>query len=170
MMTTNVITLAEYRDAKQAEEPPRDVPLDLAAMSYDDALDWAGADFNRLLAVARARDYRPEWIVYRLESDFGVELQACEAEAIAVMVAEAGPYMSRRQRWILRQLRIKPLAETALTKLAAKALAYRDYKHPDRCVRHDIAKLTERGLVQARGGKIHQTGGSAPPARIHHCE
>ena len=34
-----------------------------------------------------------------------------------------------------------------LINAAVKAPEYSEYKHPDRCVRHDIAKLLELGLI-----------------------
>ena len=126
-MNNNVLKLSDYRQPLQsAADPPRD-PAELAAMSYDAALDWAGADFHRLVAVAKARDYRPEWIAHQLENQ-GKQLSPQEVEIIAHMVAEAGPYISRCQRWIMRQLRIKPLTVKALAAVAASAVEYRDYK------------------------------------------
>src|SRR5260370_14870470 len=102
-----------------AADPPRD-PAALAAMSYDVALDWAGADFHRLVAVAKARDYRPEWIAHQL-ANHGLQPSAQDAEILSRMVADAGPYISRRHRCIMRQLRIKPLTVKALAAPAGLA-------------------------------------------------
>src|SRR6266403_1661401 len=126
-MINNVLRLSDYRQPLQsAADPPRDLE-ELAAMSYDAAVDWAGADFQRLAAVARARDYRPEWIAHQLENH-GKQLSAQQAEILARMVAKAGPYISRRQRWIMRQLRVKALTEKALAVMAALAVEYCKYK------------------------------------------
>ena len=132
------------------------------ALSYDVALDWAGADFHRLVAVAKARDYRPEWIAHQLENH-GLQPSAQEAEILARMVADAGPYISRRQRWIMRQLRIKPLTVKALAAMATSAAEYRDYKDVPRCVAHDIARLESRGLVRQHGGKVQAV---CPPCPV----
>jgi hypothetical protein len=74
-----------------------------------------------------------------------------EAEILQRMIAAAGPYLSRRQRWIMRQLRVKPLTEKALAAVAALAVEYRKYKDVPRCVRHDINRLTSLGLVREHG-------------------
>jgi hypothetical protein len=35
---------------------------DVRQLRHTDVIDWAGEDFDRRAAVAKARDYRPEWI------------------------------------------------------------------------------------------------------------
>ena len=155
----DVVRLADFREAE--------APLpDLAAMSYQAAVEWAGADFDRLVAVARARDYRPEWIQHQLEN-LGRAPSPRQADVLAAMIAAAGPYLSRRRRWIIRQLRIKPLTEKALTAMAAGAPEYRDLKLVDRAVANDVDGLVVLGLVIKQGGKVHASGSgpSAAPAQ-----
>ncbi len=77
------------------------------------------------------------------------------------MVAKAGPYISRRQRWIMRQLRVKALTEKALAVMAALAVEYCKYKDVPRCVRHDIDRLTSLGLVREHG-KVHAVCPACP--------
>jgi hypothetical protein len=146
-MSGNVVQLENYR------EP---VPDDLASMPYGDVVTWAGGDFRRLLAVAKARDYRPEWIAHQIEN-YGMQLSEKEAEVIAGMVAEAGPFLSRRRRWILRQLRVKTLTQHTLTTMASSAAEYRDYKDIPRCVDHDIDSLFSLGMIREGNGKLHPT-------------
>jgi hypothetical protein len=152
-MSSNVVQLSDHRQPLQsAADPPRD-PAELAVMSYPAALDWAGADSQRLAAVAKARDYRPEWISHQLENQ-GVQLSAQQIDIITRMVAAAGPYLSRRQRWVVRQLKAKPtMSQSALVKLASKAAEFRQYKHVDRCVANDIAKLVARNLIRGTSAR-----------------
>src|SRR5258705_4035534 len=77
------------------------------------------------------------------------------------MVAKAGPYISRRQRWIMRQLRVKALTEKALAVMAALAVEYCKYKDVPPCVRHDIDRLTSLGLVR-EDGKVHAVCPACP--------
>jgi hypothetical protein len=84
-----------------------------------------------------------------------MQLSEKEAGIIAGMVAEAGPFLSRRRRWIIRQLRVKALTEKVLVTMASSATEYRSYKDVPRCVEHDISGLAALGLVQIRGGKLH---------------
>jgi predicted alpha/beta hydrolase len=147
-----VVRLSDYR--KHEEQQP--TPEELAAMFYDDALDWAGADFDRLVTVCRARDYRPEWIQHQLDSH-GLTPSAHQAAILAGIVAEAGPYLSRRCRWVMRQLREQPMAEVKLAKAAAAAVEFRGYKDVPRCLQNDLARLTTLALVQIRGGRFHVT-------------
>jgi hypothetical protein len=55
----------------------------------------------------------------------------------------------------MRQLRIEPLTEKALTTMASSAAEYRGYKDVTRCVRHDIDKLLSLGIVREHNGKVH---------------
>ena len=158
--------LSDYRQPLQsAADPPR-APAELSsvalsAMSYDGVVDWCGGDFERLVAVAKVRDYRPEWIAHQIQNH-GRHLLAQESEFLARMVAEAGPYISRRRRWIMRQLRVKPLTENALATMALSAVEYRDYKYVPRCVRSDLAGLVSLGLVHEHGGQGSRCRGSGP--------
>jgi hypothetical protein len=161
---SNVVSLEQYRSKTQrTDEEAAAKAAELSAMPYDALCDWAGADFERLLAVARAKDYRPEWVGHQL-CNFGIEPTPAQAATLDRMIADAGPYLSRRERWILRQLKAKPMSQSALVKLASKAAEFRGYKHPDRCVANDIGKLAARGLIQARGGLIGDAGGSGGAA------
>jgi hypothetical protein len=72
-------------------------------MSYADALMWADADFSRLRFVAYARDYRPEWIVHQLEGAWRAA-DPQQAALLSRMAVDAGPYISRHKRWIMRVL------------------------------------------------------------------
>jgi hypothetical protein len=155
-MTGNVINLAGFR---AEDKEPAATAGELSRMSYNAVLDWAGADFDRLLAVAQARDYRPEWIKHQME-DRGHEPTQAQAEVLNLMISDAGPYMNRRQRWVLRQVKAKPTCVEVLAVLAAKADEYRDYKHTERCVANDLAKLVELGLIQTREGVISDAGES----------
>jgi hypothetical protein len=121
-------------------------------MSYDAVLDWAGADFKRLIAVAEARSYRPEWVVHQIEESRPVS--AHEAAILQRMIAEAGPFLSRRQRWIMRQIKIKPHTEEQLATMAASAPEYRELKLKDRAVHNDIVGLIALGLVREHGSKV----------------
>jgi hypothetical protein len=159
-MMSNVVKLADYREKPGGTQDEYDLEQ-LTMLPYGDAVSWAGADFRRLIAVAKARDYRPEWISHQLENH-GLQPSAQQAAILAGMVAAAGPYVSRRQRWILRQIRLKPVTEKALATMASSAAEYRSYKDVPRCVQHDIARLTALGLVQIRGGMVH-AGVEAPP-------
>jgi hypothetical protein len=167
-MSSNVINLSNYRSETQrtAEEAAAKA-AELSTMSYDALLDWAGFDFDRLCAVARAKDYRPEWISHQL-TGYGIELTPAQAGTLARMIADAGEYLSRRHRWILRQLRSRPMQQQTLSKLAADAQEYRPYKQIPKCVAHDLAKLAERGLIRHRDGGCHwaitdarESGGAA---------
>jgi hypothetical protein len=158
-MTSNVVNIADFR--RPATTPPEQYPTDeeLAKMRYGAVLDWAGADFDRLVAVARARDYRPQWIVHQL-AERGRTLTGPEHAIMDRLVADAGEYLTRRQRWIMRQLRTRPgISQSALAELAAKAPEFRGFKRPDLCIGHDIAKLVEMGLVKTRE-KISDAGDS----------
>jgi len=149
---SNVVSLEQYRSEtrRTPEEAAGKAAAQLSTMSYDALLDWAGFDFDRLLAAAQAKDYRPEWVGRQLYS-YGIEPTPSQAATLDRMIADAGPYLSRRQRWILRNLRSKPISQAALVKLASKAAEFRGYKQPDRCIANDIGKLAARGLIQARG-------------------
>ena len=68
----------------------------------------------------KAKDYRPEWVLHQL-TDYGIEPTPDQAMVLDRMIAEAGEFMGRRQRWILRQIRMKPMSATALLKPAIKA-------------------------------------------------
>jgi hypothetical protein len=146
----------------------------LSKLPYDAVLDWAGwggptesIDFNRLVAVAKARDYHPRWISHQME-ECGRAPTPEQAATLDRMIAEAGPYLSRRERWVLRHLRSTPRSESELVRLASKAAEFREYKHPDRCVANDIGKLVERNLIQTRGlvyYAISDAGGSGGAAQ-----
>jgi hypothetical protein len=159
---SNIVILDQYRsETRGTAEEAAAKAADLFAMSYAYALSWAGADFDRLLALARAKDYRPEWIAHQL-FDRGLEPTPAQVAILDRMIAAAGPYISRRERWILRQLNVKPTSESSLVKLASKAAEYREYKHPDRCVGHDIGKLVARSLIRCcAGGAYSVTGGAS---------
>jgi len=140
-MSSNVVSLEQYRSGTQRMgEEAALAAADLSTMSYADALSWAGADLDRLLAVARAKDYRPEWIAHQLFNR-GFEPTRAQAAMLDRMIADAGPYLSRRERWILRHIRVEPMHESKLVKLAADAAEYRPYKQVPKCVSHDVAKL-----------------------------
>jgi hypothetical protein len=70
------------------------------------------------------------------------------------MVDNAGPYLTRRQRWVMRQLREQPRREESLIKEAKSAVEYRQYKGIAACVGNDIRKLIEVGLVRKQNKKI----------------
>jgi hypothetical protein len=148
-MSSNVVNLAAYRDAKAHETAERNpTPEQLAARPYAEVIVWARGDFNRLVAVARARDYRPEWIVHQLE-DHGRPMTEPQHALIAQMIAEAGPYLTRRERWVLRQIRAGgSTGLEALTSLAKESVEYRSFKDVARCVANDVAKMVERGLIR----------------------
>jgi hypothetical protein len=148
-VTGNVVRFEDYR--RNIEDQAAAEAANLSGMSYYDLCDWAGANFERLRAAARARDYRPEWISHQLAAR-GIEPTLAQAAVLDQMIAAAGEFVSRRQRWILRQLKENPTSESALVKLAIKAPEFCEYKHPDRCVANDIGKLVERNLIQTRGG------------------
>lgn len=152
---SNVVQLSAYRESVAAAERSigAATAAQLTVISYDALLDWCGADFSRLVAAAQARDYRPEWISHQLENH-GRAPTPREAEILTTMIVAAGPYLSPRLRWIMRHVRTKPMTTAALVKLATAAKEYRDYKHVDRCVEHDIGKLEELGLVRRHGAKV----------------
>lgn len=157
----NVVEISDYRAAlRRGEESSRDA-AELASMTYDEALAWASSDFWRLAAVAKARDYRPEWIEYRM-AEYGCELTAQQAEAIKRMVAEAGPYLSSRRRWIMRQINSGCHDEGLLIERAKSAAPFRHCTYVDRCVRNDLATLARDGLIMSR------TCGTAPASQS--CE
>src|SRR5580704_2315559 len=81
----------------------------LRSMSYGAALDWAGTDFDKLLALAKARRYRPQWIAYQLQ-----QLTPGQHRILRAMEATAGPYLTQRQRWVVCRLQEEPLTETEL--------------------------------------------------------
>jgi hypothetical protein len=151
-VTGDVVSLEDYR--RKIDDEAAAAAADLARMAYPDLCDWAAGDFGRLLEVARARDYRPEWIIHQL-TDRGRKPTPEQAAALDQMVADAGEFLTRRQRWILRHLRAKPMSESALAKLANKAAEFREYKHPDRCLANDIGKLAELNLIQTLGGLVY---------------
>ena len=132
-------------------------------MSYFDVLQWAAVDFERLVAVAPARDYRPEWIAHQLE-ERGHEMTPAQATVFERMIANAGPYLSRRERWVLWQVKAKPTCVEALARLAKGTAEYRSYKDLARCVGNDVARLVERGLIKTHVGVIDDAGGSGGAA------
>lgn len=73
---------------------------ELEGMEYEAVKKWAGANFDRLRAVAEARDYRPEWIGHQIAAHRAVTVS--EAEVLVGMITSAGPFLSPRQRWIMR--------------------------------------------------------------------
>lgn len=115
-------------------------------------LEWAGANFDRLLAVAKARDYRPEWIGHQI-ADHPVVTQH-EAEIIARMTAQAGPFLSQRLRWVMREIKVAPMSESDLASKAKSTNHYREYKRLDLRVRRDLDKLEELGLVRRNGALV----------------
>jgi hypothetical protein len=129
-------------------------------MPYDALCQWAGADFERLLAVRAAKDYRPEWIGHQLCS-FGIEPTPAQAAVLDLMIAEAGPFLSRRERWVLRQVKAKPTCMETLARLAKGTPEYRPYKDVGRCVANDVARMVERGLIQMSRGVIDGGSGVA---------
>jgi hypothetical protein len=54
----------------------------------------------------------------------------------------------------------KPTCIEVLALMAAKASEYQNYKHPERCVANDVAKLVARGLIRTREGVISDAGRS----------
>jgi hypothetical protein len=159
---TNVVSLEQYRseNSQRTIDEAAARPADLSTMSYYDLLTWAGFDFDRLLEAAAAKNYRPEWIAHQI-LDQGRDITNQQAMVLDQMISDAGPYLNRRQRWVLRQVKAKPTCGEVLAVLAAKAAEYRDYKHPERCVANDVAKLVERGLIQTRDGVISDAGESS---------
>jgi hypothetical protein len=129
-------------------------------MPYEAVCNWAGGDFHRLVAAAKARDYRPEWVAHQLENQ-GKQLSAQEAEILQRMITAEGPYISRRRRWIMRMIRIKPMTEKALVTMAASAPEYRDLKQIERAVQNDIRGLLSLGMASKQGGKVQTI--AAPP-------
>ena len=132
-MTANVVRFEDYR--RNVDDKAAAKAADLLGMSYYDICGWAGADFERLRAAAQARDYRPAWIKHQLASR-GIQPTAAQAAFLDQMVAAAGQFVSRRQRWILRQLKENPpMSKSTLVKLSIRALAedternaYKSYK------------------------------------------
>ncbi len=131
-MTNNVVNIADFRRPETTSPEQYPTPDELAAMPYYAVLDWAGSSFDRLVAVAEARDYRPEWIIHQL-AEHGRQLTGPQDALMARMIADAGPFISRRQRWIFRQIQTRPLSETKLVAKAADAAEYRDLKHIGLC-------------------------------------
>jgi hypothetical protein len=82
----------------------------------------AGADFQRLMAVAKARDYRPEWIGHQLEN-YGVKPTPAQAAILSRMIAVAGSYISRRRRWVLRRSTFFSAFSVSIWKTCSTALA-----------------------------------------------
>jgi hypothetical protein len=150
-MTGNVINIADFRrpEARKPDEEQQPTAKDIAGMPYAAVLEWAGADFNRLVAVAKIRDYRPEWISHQL-LDRGFELTRPQAAIMAQLIATAGPYLSRRERWVMRHIKAEPMCAEALAKLAKGSVEFRGYKDLARCIENDIRKLAQRGLIQLR--------------------
>jgi hypothetical protein len=66
-MTSNVVNIADFRRETNTAEAPNLTAEELAAMPYPAVLDWAGSSFDKLVAAARARDYRPEWVLHQME-------------------------------------------------------------------------------------------------------
>jgi hypothetical protein len=169
MIMDNVVTLADYRRNEVTVNDDHRTEDQVRAMFYDHVVEWAACDFDRLVAVARARDYRPEWVRHQLENN-EVEPTPEQAVVLARMIDEAGAFISRRQRWILRQLTARPLYEAKLVTRAADAAEYRDLKYVDRGVAHDLRKLVELGRIKVSvGGCVNLVTGpveaaSAAPA------
>jgi hypothetical protein len=154
---SNIVNLADIaaRRAAAAAEADAEIlaPDFLRAMPYRVVLDWAGGDFDRLVAVAQAPDYRPEWIAHQMD-DAGTLLNSHQLPILGKMITEAGPFLSKRERWVMRQLRGGPMPGAELVKLAADAVEYREHKRLDICIARDVAKLVERGMVQVRDGLV----------------
>jgi hypothetical protein len=55
-----VVQLADY------PKPPEPCADELAAWPYWRAIEWAAYDFDRLVAVCRARAYHPGWVRHRM--------------------------------------------------------------------------------------------------------
>jgi hypothetical protein len=157
---TNVVNIADFRRRETEHYPTAE---ELATMPYNAVLNWAGSSFDRLVAVARARDYMPQWVLHQME-EHGRQLTGPQDAIMQRLIANAGPYLSRRQRWIMRQVKAKPMPVSALAELAASAAEYRGYKRPDRCVAHDIAKLVESGMLQTHAGVISDAAASGGAA------
>jgi hypothetical protein len=141
---------------------------DLSTMPYDALCQWAGADFERLLAVRAAKDYRPEWIGHQL-CNFCIEPTPAQAATLDRMIADAGPFLSRRERWVLRHVKAKPTCIEALARLAKGAAEYRPYKDVARCVANDVARMVERGLIRMRDDVIDgaaEAGRPSAPAGV----
>jgi hypothetical protein len=135
---SNVVILSDYRAPKQALPDP----AELALMPYDDLVTWAGANFDRLVAAAKAKVYRPEWIGHQIAAHRPVT--DSEAKAIADMVASAGPFLPTRLRWLARNLKCyKTGAE--LVAAAAKSFEYGHLVHIAAGLDRDIAKLRDTG-------------------------
>jgi hypothetical protein len=160
---TNVIDLEQFRRSSEARwETPPDLTADeLARMRYGAVLDWAGSSFDRLVAVAKARDYRPEWILHQM-ADHGRQLTGPQDALIAQMIRDAGPFLPKRQRWIMRQLADgRQRLESALAKMAESAVEFREYKRPAQCVRNDLYELQELGLIESRDGIVVKAASAA---------
>jgi hypothetical protein len=156
----NVVSLAEYRTSAVTTVDRTDD--ELRSMFYQDLIEWCGVDFDRLLAAAKARDYRPEWVGHQLENA-GLEPTPEQDAILARLVDQVGPFVSRRQRWILRQIQTRPLYESKLVTKAAGAAEYRDLKHVDRGVAHDLKKLVEIGRIKVSvGGCVTLVSGTGP--------
>lgn len=152
---TNVIDLGAYRSGVREAAEQYPTPEELAAQPYVEICRWAWGDFDRLRAVAAARSYRPEWISHQLEES-GRQMTASQAAILARMIEQAGPFLSRRERWVVRQVKAKPTCIEALAQLAKGALEYRGLKRLEIAIGHDVQKLLERGLI-----KIDQVGSMA---------
>ena len=163
---SNVVSLEQYRRSRVRtdEGAAAKADADLYTMPYDALCRWAGADFERLLTVRAAKDYRPEWVGHQL-CNFGIEPTPAQAAVLDRMIAEAGPFLSRRERWVLRHVKAKPTCIKTLARLAKGTPEYRPYKNVARCVANDVARMVERGLIQVREGVIDDTGGSGGAAR-----
>jgi hypothetical protein len=136
---SNVVNLADHR--RQTGLLTED---EIAAMHFTDAWTWAGADFDRLVIVAKAKDYRPEWVRYQIEKH-GRDLTASEVETLQRMIVAAGPYVPPKLRWLLRNLkRYKTGAE--LIGAAARSVEYRQLVYTAAGVDRDIGKLLDMGF------------------------
>jgi hypothetical protein len=156
--TTNLIVLSDFRQTAVADNITTD---QLRAMSYDDALDWAGGRFDRLVIVARARDYYPTWVTHNLDHVMTPQ----QAATLERLVAEAGPYLSKRCRWLLRLLRKGPGTVEGIYNMALDAVEYSDLQRVGRGLQNDMRRLIDLGLVEVVGDEFHAVGSGARSPR-----
>jgi hypothetical protein len=88
-----------------------------------------------------------------------------QAALMDQLIAESGPFLPKRERWVLRQVKAKPTSIEVLARMAKGAPEYWGLKRLEVCISHDVNKLVERGLVQMHDGVIAEAGGSGGAAQ-----
>jgi hypothetical protein len=160
---SNVVDLTDFRKPTQRTEASPSAEQ-LRAMPYRDLIQWCGNDFNRLVAAVNARGYWPRWIEHQLAS-YRERPSAREAMVIEQMIAEAGPFLNRRQRWVMRKVRLAPLTKAKLAEMAAHAVEYTGLKRFDIATRNDVIELIRLGLIAERDGLLHPVDSGKAPQR-----